>query len=96
AFGTATPPTVTISGLGITPVVFTAPATADTWHKCDISATNPNAYTGDFTVTISAVSAANTETAFAWFDGFYVPPWIDVVRHYGFLYDAAYSRTVDP
>ncbi|MGZ7246424.1 hypothetical protein ACXWO4_10230, partial [Streptococcus pyogenes] len=47
-------------------------------------------------VTISAVSAANTETAFAWFDGFYVPPWIDVVRHYGFLYDAAYSRTVDP
>lgn len=95
-YGTATPPSVTLSGLGITPQTFTAPATADTWHKFSLTVTNPQAYAGEFTLTVTGQSAANAISAYCWLDGI---PWVDYVsqvRHYGYLFDTNVYRTVDP
>lgn len=94
-FGTATPPSVTISGLGIAPAVFTAPATADTWHKFSLTVTNPQAYAGEFTVTASGVSAANAIGAYFYLDGVPFADYVTSVRHYGYLFDANVNRTVD-
>lgn len=97
AFGTATPPTLTVSGMGITPQVFTCPATADTWFLIDLTVTNPQAYPGKFTLSFSAMSAANTETAAAWFDGLVMDDFVTWARHYGFMYDPVNPvRTVNP
>lgn len=97
AFGAANPPTLTVSGLGITPVVYTAPATADTWHLIDLDITNPQSYPGTFTLDFSALSAANTETAAAWFDGIAMADFVPWARHYGYTYDPSNPlRTVDP
>lgn len=96
-YGAATPPTVTISGLGITPVVATCPTTAaDTWHDYSISATNPNSYPGEFTVTYFGQSAANSTGAYCYFDGVPDTPWVDSARHFGYLFDGNAYRTDDP
>jgi hypothetical protein len=98
AYDTATPPKVTLSGLGITPQVFTDPATgADVWHDYSLSATNPNAYPGEFTLTYQGQSAANSTGAYCYFDGVPDSPWIDSARHYGYLYDTGVAyQTADP
>lgn len=97
AYGTATPPTLTVSGMGITPVVFTCPATADTWFPIDLSITNPQSYPGKFTLDFWGLSAANTEAATCWFDGIAMEDMVTWTRHYGFTYDPANpARTVDP
>lgn len=97
AYGTATPPTMTVSGMGITPVVYTAPATADVWSEIDITVTNPQSYPGSFTLDFSAMSAANTETAIAWFDGIAIADFVPWTRHYGYTFDASNpARTVNP
>lgn len=97
AYGTATPPKITISGLGITPVVSTCPTSgADTWHPFTISATNPNAYPGEFTLTFTGQSTNNASGTYCWFDGIVDPPWVDSVRHYGYLWDDEQHLTVDP
>lgn len=97
AFGTANPPTLTVSGLGITPVVYTAPATADAWHLIDLDITNPQSYPGTLTLDFSALSAANTETAAAWFDGIAMADFVPWTRHYGYTYDPSNPlRTADP
>lgn len=97
AYGTATPPTLTVSGMGITPVVYTAPATADVWSDIDISITNPQAYPGVFMLDYSAVSAANTETAIAWFDGIAMDDFVPWTRHYGFAFAPSNpARSVNP
>lgn len=95
--GTTTPPTLQVSGLGITPVLFTCPAVADTWHPIDVEVTNPQAYPGTFTLTFTAQSASNSQSAQVWFDGIAVGPFVTAVRHFGFT-DAPSSiaQTVDP
>lgn len=96
-YGTATPPAITISGLGITPVTWTATATADTWHEFDLTATNPNAYPGEFTVRMSGWSTANTDTASCWFDGVPMPDFVDWTHQYGYAFDPSESaREPDP
>lgn len=96
-YGTAAPPEITISGLGITPVTWTATATADTWHEFDLTATNPNAYPGEFTVRMSGWSAADTDTASCWFDGVPMPDFVDWTHQYGYAYDpSASAREPDP
>jgi len=96
-YGTATPPKVTLSGLGITAQVFTDPATGtDTWHDYSLTATNPNSYPGEFTLTYQGQSAANSTGAYCWFDGVPDSPWIDSVRHYGYQFDSNAYRTVNP
>lgn len=96
-YGTATPPTLTVSGMGITPVLFTAPAVADVWHSIDLTVTNPQSYPGTFTLDFSAMSAANTETAIAWFDGIAIPDFVTWTRHYGDTFDPINpARTANP
>lgn len=96
-YGTATPPKVTISGLGITPVVATCPTSgANTWHDYEITVTNPQSYTGKFTVTLTGQSTADTAQAYCYFDGHVDPPWIDQVRHFGYLYNNSASLVDDP
>lgn len=96
-YGLATPPSLTISGMGITPVVWTCPSVADTWHSIDITVANSRDYPGEFALNFWAMSAANTETACAWFDGIAMTDFVDWTRHYGFTYDPANpARTVNP
>lgn len=95
AYGVATPPSVTISGLGITPATATAPATADAWHKFELTVTNPQSYAGEFTLTVTGQSTANDIGAYCWIDGVPFADYVTSVRHYGYLFDINAYRTVD-
>lgn len=96
-YGTTYPATLTISGNGITPVTFTCPTTgANVWHPIDLTVTNPNSYPGDFTLTFSGQSNANTETASVWFSGITIPDFVTVSRHYGFQFLNLPYQTVNP
>lgn len=97
AYLTATPPQVTVSGMGITPVVSTCTATADTWFPFDITVTNPQTYPGSFTVTLAGQSTAESTSAACWFDGLAITDYVTWTQHYGFTYDPSNPvRTVDP
>jgi hypothetical protein len=91
-YGTATPPSVTLSGQGSTPAAFTAPATANAWH--DFALTVTPSSTGDLTLTVTGTSAATTGAY--WLDGVVLPPFVVAARHYGYLYNNAIFQTVDP
>ena len=96
--GDCTCPTVTISGLGITPVVQTATSAANgAWEKFQISATNNVAgYDGNFTVTFTA-NAKTVVTGSAYFSGVAASPYVVACRHYGFVFDETNPlRTIDP
>jgi hypothetical protein len=81
-YSTTTPPIFAVSGLGVS-YSFTAPATANTWHKFDQLLT-PSA-TGNLTISITAQSP-NLNGA-AWLTGVVSAPFITAARHYGFLYN---------
>jgi len=94
SYGSATRPSVTISGLGITPVSFTMTDSTDAWEKFDLSATNSSGINGSFKLTFSAQSA--NANAACWLDGIYDAPFVMVYRHYGFVFDSGQvARTVD-
>jgi hypothetical protein len=95
-YGTATPPSATISGLGATPQTFTAPATEDAWHKFTLTITNPQSYAGEFTLTASGSSTAASTGAYYWLDGILITDFVGSVRHYGYVFDALAYRTTDP
>ena len=93
-----TPPTVTISGLGITPVIFAASAAANNaWEQFDLSATNTAGYDGNLTLTYTANAKAVT-TGTVYFDGVPDAPFVTQCRHYGFdlTQETSPTRTVDP
>ena len=92
-----TAPTVTLSGLGATPVVFTASSAANgAWEKYDISITNTAGYDGNFTLTYTA-SAKTVTTGTVYFDGVPDSPFVTQCRHYGFdlSQETSPTRTVD-
>jgi hypothetical protein len=91
-YGTATPPSITLSGQGSTPATFTAPATADAWHDFALTVTPTS--TGDLTLTVTGTSANTTGNYYL--DGVVIPPFIVAARHYGYLYNNAVFQTVDP
>ena len=96
--GDYTAPTVTISGLSITPVVFTATAAANNaFELFDILATNNVVgYDGNFTVTFNA-NAKTVTTGTVYFDGVTTSPFVTLARHYGFLFDESNPvRVVNP
>lgn len=90
-------PTVTLSGLGATPVVFTASSAANNaWEQFDLSITNSAGYDGNFTLTYS-VSAKTVTTGTVYFDGVPDAPFVTKARHYGFLFnETSPTVTVDP
>jgi hypothetical protein len=94
-YGSATPPSVTLSGLGITPQSYTAGGSANTWYLFDLSATQTSGADGNLTLTLSGQSAATT--GFFWLDGIVDAPFVTWTQHYGFTFDPSNpARTVDP
>ena len=91
-YGTATPPSVTLSGQGSTPATFTAPATANAWH--DFALTVTPTLTGDLTLSVSGTSANTNGTYYL--DGVIIAPFIVSARHYGYLYNNAIFQQIDP
>ena len=93
--GNCNAPTVTLSGLGATPVIFTAAMNTD-WQKFDLSATNGSGFDGNFSLTTSATPKA-VATGMVYLDGVPDAPFVTKVRHFGFLFDeSSPTRTVNP
>lgn len=94
-YGTATPPTVTVSGLGITPQVFTAGGSANTDYSQLITVVPVT--TGVLIIKISGTTTATFGTGSFWFSGMSVNPWIDWTQWYGYAYAPTIpTLTVDP
>ena len=96
SYGSSTLPKITISGLGITPVIssMSAGTIADTWELLAVQATNTGSVDGLLTVALTAQSA--TAGAQAWFSGLPISPFITRCRHYGYLFDETIpTRTAD-
>jgi hypothetical protein len=94
--GTCTYPTVTISGLGKTPVVATATSAANNaWQTLNLVISNDVAgYDGDFTITFSCTALAVT-TGTVYFDGIVYAPFVTYTRRYGYkLSDFATNNKV--
>jgi hypothetical protein len=79
----ATPPTVVVSGLGITPQTFTAGSSVNTDYEQTITVTPVT--TGSLSVVVSGQSA-NTNGSF-FFSGVSVASWIDWTFHYGYVFN---------
>jgi hypothetical protein len=95
-YGASTLPSVTVSGLGITPVVvaMSAGTAADTWETLNVQATNTGVTDGLLTVTLTAQSA--NAGAIAYFSGLPFAPFVSRCRHYGYLFDETNpTRTVN-
>lgn len=88
-------PGIGLSATGLTTVNWSAPAVADAWQEFDLSITNTNAYPTDVSITLTARSNANTETARVWVDGVFADPWSGSVRHYGFQWLAQTALVAD-
>lgn len=96
--GTWNAPKMTLSGLGATPVVFTATSAANNaWQQGDISITNSSGADGNFTLTLSA-NSQTTAAGSVYFDGIPDGLFVTKVRHYGFdlSQQTSATRTVDP
>lgn len=97
AYGASFAPRVTASVSGQADVQVVAPAgSPDAWHPYSLTVSNTKAYRVDVTVTYSAASAANTTGAYCWFDGVPDSPWVETVRHFGYVFDSNVYRTADP
>lgn len=95
AYGSATRPSVTLSGLDITPQTFTISDSADTWEQFSFTATQTSGNDGSLTLTLSAQSI--NAGAKAYFDGVPMSPFVTAVRHYGYVFqESSVTRTVDP
>lgn len=90
------PPTVTLSGLGETPQVFTASSSAvGQWEKFLLTITNNGATAGEFT--LAYLARAKVGLGNVWFDGVADYPFVGYARHYGYIFDPAVpTRTVNP
>lgn len=90
-------PTLTLSGLGITPVVETATVASNgAWELIEISATNNVVgYDGNLTLTLT-VDAKSTTAGYVYFDGIPDGRYITKTRHYGYVFnETAIKRTVN-
>lgn len=90
-----TPPTVTLSGLGVTPQVFTMALNTD-WQQFDLSATNVSGLDGELSLVLEA-TPLSVATGTVYIDGIPDAPFVTKVRHYGFMFDEGLPiRTVNP
>lgn len=92
-YGALTLPSVSITGLGITPVTFTMTNSVDTWEKFTLVATQTSGASGNLTFTFNAQSAISTGKAYL--DGVVQAPFIGDARHYSFLFDKSVFKTVN-
>ena len=91
SYGAATLPSVTISGLGITPVVFTMTNSVDIWEAFSLTATQVSGATGNLTVTLTTQSASTAGRVYL--DGLPISPFVTFARHYGSLFNTASATT---
>jgi hypothetical protein len=89
-YGTTYPPSIAFTGAGVD-TKFTCTPTANTWQDFDLTL-NPTS-TDDITITITCQSTLTT--GYVWLDGLPIYPFIQNVRHYGFIFDTASDRTVN-
>ena len=89
-YGTATPPSIALSGQGVTQS-HTCAATADAWD--DFSFTFTPTSTGDITATVTVQSASTS--GFAWLDGVWHYPMTQSVRHFGYLWQPQAAQVAD-
>jgi hypothetical protein len=95
-YGAGSMPQITLSIPGVTSVSSSVTDAADTWFPADLSITNTTGSTQEVTVTMSANGAANSASS-AWFDGVPIYPFVQAVRHYGFVFDESNPfRVVNP
>jgi hypothetical protein len=95
--GDCTYPSVTLSGMGATPVTFTSTSAGNNaWEKYDLSITNSAGYAGTFSLTYSA-QAKTVTTGEVYFDGVPDDPFVTQCRHYGFdlTQETSAARVVD-
>jgi len=93
-YGASTLPSVTLSGLGITPQTFTMTNSVDTWEKFTLTATQTSGADGNLTLTYSAKST--NDGAIAYIDGVTYLPFVTSTRNFGYLFDNNPYGTPDP
>lgn len=94
AYGSATLPQVTLSGTGIAPQTFVMPDSVDTWEAFTFSFQQDTGAAQTATIGLAA-QTLNTG-AVVHLDGIPDLPFVDTVRHFGYVFDANVYRTPDP
>lgn len=89
-YGTAYPPSISFVGAGVN-TTFTCTSAVNTWQDFDYTLTPTT--TDDITVIITCQSTLTT--GYVWLDGLPIYPFIQDVRHYGFVFDKASDRTTN-
>lgn len=89
-YGVSNPPTISFVGAGVN-LLCAFNAIANTWQPFDVTL-NPTS-TDDIAVTITGQSTLTS--GYVWVDGFPIYPFIQDVRHYGFVFDKSQDRTVN-
>jgi len=90
-YGVTYPPSISFVGAGVN-TVFTCASTANVWQDFDLSLSATS--TDDILITITCQSSGTN--GFVWLDGLPFNPFIQDVRHYGFVFDKVSDRTVNP
>ena len=89
-YGSSYPPSISFTGAGVNSS-FTCTTAVDTWQDFDISFTPTT--TDDITMRVTCQSTLTT--GYVWLDGLPIYPYIQDVRHYGFIFDKSPDRTVN-
>ena len=90
-YGVTYPPSISFVGAGVN-TVFTCASTANVWQDFDLSLSATS--TDDILMTITCQSSGTN--GFVWLDGLPFNPFIQDVRHYGFVFDKVADRTINP
>jgi hypothetical protein len=89
-YGVNYPPSISFVGAGVN-TTFTCTSTVNIWQDFDLSLSATS--TDDINVTITCQSSATN--GYVWLDGLTFSPFIQDVRHYGFIFDKNPYRTVN-
>lgn len=85
SYGSTNLPNVVLSGLGITPVMFTMSNVNDTWEGFTLTATQVSGSDGSLTLTFN--TQASSTSGLSYLSGVLDSPFITNVRHYGYKFD---------
>jgi len=95
SYGSSTRPTVTLSGLGITPQTFTMTDSTDTWEEFTFTATQTSGNDGSLELVFTCQSTSTS--ALAYLDGVLYDPFCQYKDFYGYSYaPTTPALTVDP
>jgi hypothetical protein len=89
-YGVNYPPSISFVGAGVN-TVFTCASTVNVWQDFDLSLSATS--TDDILITITCQSSGTN--GYVWLDGLPIYPFIQDVKHYGFVYDKNSYRTIN-